>query len=351
MKHLIKQTTALTITNIVTRVMGMLYFILLARLLSVSDYGLFRYLMTIAIIYGILFTGIPTALTKFMSEDKTNKKEISEYVSNSLILMVAAFLILIVIILISNSNSLYLILFLFAVFIDTLYLGFVRGLLNYVKLSGFKLTENIIQLSILIISFIIYREVNFTLSVIFFSFSGLISLFIFEISKFEFDIHFKYDKIKISKLIKYAIPITIGAIGWEVMFGINTIFIQKFYSIEQVGYYSIGITLVQIFTFLPAAISTIMLPKVASTKRKERITKYIKIAVIGSLLISAIMLMFLLIFKLWILKAIFTSKYLQAALHIGKSIFVNLKKLREAVEIEMILIDDEGILVRGYFLK
>ena len=312
MKKLIKQTTILTISNVLVRFTGMLFFVLLARYSSVSDYGLFRYLITIASLYAILFSGIPTAMTKFIGENKSDNKGVIDYIDNSLILMFITFFILVIIIVLFNSNKIYLILLLFAVLIDTLYLGFISGLLNYVKLFGFKLIENMIQLVILLISYFLYKEVNFTFAVIFFSFSGLISLFIFECFKFEFKLRFKYDKDKIKRIIKYTIPVALGAIGWQIMFGINTIFIQKFYNATQVGYYSVGITLVQIFTFLPAAICTIMLPKVASTQQKEKIYGYTKLAVIASLVISFAILILLLVFKSWLLNMIFTSKYLPA---------------------------------------
>lgn len=290
----------------------MLYFVILARTLSVSDYGLFRYLITIASMYAIIFTGFPTALTKFIGADKNNKKLTAEYLTNSLYIMFACFLVLVLIILFSSENKLYLILFLFAILIDAIYLGYIRGLLNYVKLAGFNLVENLIQITILIVSYLIFRQINFTYAVVFFSFSGILSLIIFEIIKPEFKLKWKISKEKIKNLTRYAIPVTLGSIGWTAMFGINMIFIKQFLNTEQVGYYSVGVTLAQAFSFLPTAIATIMLPKVAGLKNKSRIIKPLSLAVIGSLLISAIGLFILLLLKQPILLLIFGEKYLPA---------------------------------------
>ena len=70
MKHLIKSTIILTISNVLTRVLGMLFFVILARAMSVVEYGDFRFLLTLSMIYGIAFSGIPTALTKYFSQNR-----------------------------------------------------------------------------------------------------------------------------------------------------------------------------------------------------------------------------------------------------------------------------------------
>ncbi|MBN2368369.1 flippase [Candidatus Woesearchaeota archaeon] len=310
MNHLIKSTTALTATNVITKVTSMLFFILLARSMSVSDYGLFRYLITLSAMYGILFTGIPTALTKYLSHER---KLLKEYLSNTVFMMAIAFVVLSAVALFSEYR-IFLILFIFAVLIDSLYLGFVRGLLNYVKLAGFKLGENIIQLVILVISYFIFKELNFTFAVIFYSFSGLLSLIIFEIWKPELKFTRKLSKEKIKQLLKYTIPVTLGSIGWTIMFGINSIFIEAFSNTEQVGYYSVGMTLVQAFTFLPAAIATIIMPKVSSLKDKNRLLKPLTLAVLGTIAISAVGLVALLLLITPIINILFTDVYLPSAI-------------------------------------
>lgn len=310
MKRVIEQTFILTISNILTRVTALLFFIILARSLSVSDYGIFRYLITLSGMYALFFAGFPSAIALFISKHRNEGKEILEYFTNSLFLTISVFVLLLIIIFSTNMNPLYLSFFLFAVMVDTLYIGFSQGLLNYVKLTGFKLTENFIQLAILIVSYVIFREVNFTFAVVFFCFSGLLSMIIFEVIKPEFRIIWKISKEKMKDIIKYAVPVTLGSIGWTVMFGINAIFIKYFYGTEFVGYYSVGETIVQVFAFLPAAISTIMLPKVAGLIHKERLPKYLKIAVLGSLLSSFFILVGLLIFKTQIIHFVFSDKYL-----------------------------------------
>ncbi|HBC45954.1 MAG TPA: hypothetical protein DCZ43_02800, partial [candidate division Zixibacteria bacterium] len=92
MKHTVKQTFFLSTSNAITRFMGMLFFVILARSLTVADYGLFRYLLTLSSIYALAFTGIPTALTKYFGDGAINSERKNEYLSNSLFLILLIYL-------------------------------------------------------------------------------------------------------------------------------------------------------------------------------------------------------------------------------------------------------------------
>jgi O-antigen/teichoic acid export membrane protein len=312
-KKILKPTGILTISNGLTRLIGMLFFVFLARLLTVSEYGLFRYLITLSLVFAIFFTGFPNSLTVFISKNKKNKKIYSEYTFLTLVLVLSIYFILCLIILIFEKNQLYLILFLFSALIDFTYIGYIRGLLNYTKLAGFKLLENVIQLSILIIFFIFYKKIDLTLSVIFFSFSGVISLIIFESVKPEIKIAYKISIQKIKNIVKYTIPITIGSVGWMIMFGTNAIFIKYYFGTEQVAFYSVGETMVQVFSFLPAAFITILLPKVSELKNSRKITRLTRFAVFSTLITSIIILFILIIFKDKLILWIFSNKYILAS--------------------------------------
>jgi len=309
MNHLIKSTTLLTISNILTRVIALVFMVILARVLSVSDYGLFRYLLTLSMMYAIGFSWINTTLAKFVSE----KKNFGSIVSDGLFSGIIIFAILSIIILIFEKNPLFIILFLLAVFVDDFYLGFVRGILNYVKLSGYRVVENIIQLVFLLISYIIFRNISLTAAIVFYSIAGILSLLIFESYRREIKISKSVSKNNIFKIYKYALPVTLGSIGWSLMFGINAIFINKFYGTEYVAYFSIGETIAQIFTFFPTAIATILLPKVSALKDKTKIRKPLTLALWGTTIISILMLIPLAFYKEWLINIVFSEKYIYAA--------------------------------------
>ncbi len=312
-KELIKNTTLLTLSNFLTRFVGLAFFIVLARMLSVENYGSFRYLLSLSLTYSILFTGFTVALTKYISETK-NKKTRSEFFSNSLVITLILLFVTILLSFLLNENPLLLSLFLFASYIDFFYIGLIRGLLNYKKLTFFKLTENLIQFIIMLLAYLIYKEINFITAVIFFAFSGIISLLILELirkSEIKFSLKF-ISKDKVKTLSKYALPVMLGAVGWELMFNLNAIFIKLLLNLEEVAFYSVGRTITQVFTFLPLAITTIMMPKVSQTKNKLKIVRYTKYAVIVNLVVSFLGLFILLIIGKQVINIAFGSAYLQA---------------------------------------
>lgn len=307
MQHMIKSTVYITISNIFTRFFVLIFYIILARVLSINDYGLFRYLLTISFIYSIAFTGVPTALSKYLS----NKKNAPDYISGTIFIMSAVFFVIVVIIMF-QQYSIFLIFLVFSLLIDSFYLGFVRGLLNYYKLAGYKLLENILQLLILVVAYVLYKRIDFTFAIVFYSFSGIISLVIFESFKYELKFRFTLAVEKLKNLIKYTIPVTLGSIGWMIMFGITTIFIKYFYNSEQVAFFSAGDTISQVFSLLPSAIAIIALPAVAIMKDKSKILKPLLLAVAGTIISSIVILIFLLLFKRDIITLAFTDRYIPA---------------------------------------
>jgi O-antigen/teichoic acid export membrane protein len=311
-KYPVKETAFLTGSAIITRAIALLFSIVLARSLSVSEFGLFKYLVTLSAVYAFAIAGIPIAITKFIGEGRTDKISIDEYLTASMVASAILFIALMVVISIFEEHSVLLIILLFAFFVDSIYLGFIRGLLNYAKLMGYKLVENIMQFGMLLMVFVIYQKISLSMSVIFFSFAGVISFLIFEIPKPEFKMFLRISKEKMGRVIKYSIPVTIGAIGWTVMCSANTVFIERFKGAEAVGYYSVALTIGQVFAFFPDSISTIIMPKVAGIRDKTRIARPLWFATIASIFVSVPILILVLLFKEFIFVTVFSKKYLPA---------------------------------------
>lgn len=313
-RETVKHTAALAISNVISRFLAMIFFVLLARSLSVADYGLFRYLITLASIYGLVFSAIPTALAKFLSEHRDNTDLKKAYLGNSVILMILLYIIVLIVILIFSPNKLFLLLFTFALMIDLLYIGFARGLLDFVKLGGYKFLENIIQLALLISAFALFKNPDMAYMVIFYSMSGVISIIIFEIFRPELKVNWRLSRVVSSQIIKYSLSFTVGSVGWALLLGIPSVYIEKFHGLEQVGYFSVIATLMQVFSFLPDAVFTLIVPKVAGLKDKRQIVKPLKLAAWGCFVFSLLIFIPLYYYRELALTLIFTEKYLPATI-------------------------------------
>jgi len=309
-EQFVKSTIILTGSNVLTRVLSLIFFVILARAVSVEEYGLFRFLLSISMIYAVSFTGFTTALTHFIGKNKNNS---TVYATNSLIVSFIMFIVVSIgIILFQKDKTLSLLVF-FSALIDFYYIGFIAGVLNHVKLYLFKLLENALQLGILLLVMIISQKVNFDFAILFYSISGLLIVILLELWRPQFQIDLKQiSKNALKEIASYGYKVAFGAIGWVILFSINTIFIKILIGEAQVGYYSVGATVVQIFTFIPSAISTLILPKVSSIKDKKNIFKFVNFAALGTIIVSMALLIFLLIFDRYIIITIFGEKYLPA---------------------------------------
>jgi O-antigen/teichoic acid export membrane protein len=359
----VKQTFILSVSNALTRGMGMLFFIVLARSLTVAEFGLFRYLLTLSTIYALAFVGIPTALTKFLGDSGSDQDLKTEYLSNSLFLSVLVYLALAIVVLLFASHNILLLLFILTFLVDIFYVGFARGILDYLKLNGFKLFENVIQLAILISVYFFYRHIDFNFSVVFYSFSGLLSLAVFEIIRPNFKIKWRYSMKRIMEILRYAVPVTFGALGWTLLYGISNIYVEHFNGTEQVGYFSVGLTLMQVFSFFPDAIYTILMPKVAGLKDKRKILRPLRMATLGCLGVFVLISIPLILFPGLIVSFLFSPKYMPAVavilpLMIGQ-LFLTLYKLygtswqglgKPAITSIIIAIAAGINIVVGYFL-
>jgi len=306
---MIKQTTYLTISNLVTRILSLVFFVLLARLYSVEEYGLLRYLITIA---GLLFVFInfyPTTLTKFISYSKKYK---DRFFSNVLLITIIIYIILAVIITLFIENSLLVLILLFGLSYDAIYFALIRGDLDFKKLAVFKSSANLFKIILLVISFLVFTKVAILTAVIIFSFSSVLSIILLELHT-RTKIRFSYKLISkktIKALTTYALPILLGSVSYDLMFNIDTIFIKHFLSNLEVGYYSVARTINQIFTFLPLAIGTILMPHVSKLKNRAESIKKLKLLLKITFGTSILTFVFLLIFSKLIISVVFTDKYL-----------------------------------------
>jgi O-antigen/teichoic acid export membrane protein len=313
MKKAIQQTSILTVSNGFNKLLGMLFLVALTRLIDVSEYGQFRYLLNLASLFSLAIIGVPTSLAKFLGENPADSDIKKSLLVNSLALTSIIYLIVIIIFRVLYPEYLLLDILLFGILIESLYVGFSRGLLNITKLAVFRMAKNIIQLIAIGLVALFAVEISTLEAILFFSLSNLLSLIVLETYRREMEFGLSISKSVITKLVKYTIPVTLGAVGWSVLLTINPIIIQRYRDTESVAYYTAGITLMQVFAFMPEAMATMILPKVAGIRAKASIIRPFLLGVAGSLVISFLILIPIYLFKERIIEIVFSSQYLGLA--------------------------------------
>jgi O-antigen/teichoic acid export membrane protein len=311
LRQYIKHTAIITFTNVGAKVLTLAFFAILARMLTVDYYGYFRYLLNISTIFGIVFAGIATALTKFLGESNGNHDR-KYYTADSVIFLAISFLASAVLAIIFSIEYLSLIFLTLAILIEYFYMGFARGIFNMTKLAGFRLAENILRFGVLVVFYFAAANIKMQSSVIIYSLSGVLAMVLFEVAKPQLRLRFHFVKERIKNFIQYSANVMLGNIGGTLLIAINPILISKFHGNDSVGYYSVGLALTQLFGFLPEAITLIALPRIASLEDKGQAVKPILIASAGCLALSALIFIPLYFFREMIITVIFTNKFLES---------------------------------------
>lgn len=323
----IKQASILTIANVINKIIAVIFSAILARSFSIEDYGLFRYLLSLAGIYSVFLVGIPIALTKYISQHKNTLEEKNKYFSNGIILSIIIFIITALAVILTSSYELVLLVLIFGIVFEAFYHGLIRGIYDFIKLSTYRPLISIGKVLGVVLMVTLFKEQNLLYVVLIVALTPIVITAILEIIKKE---KFKFTIKNISKkylrdIIMFTLPVILASIGYDVMFNIDSILIKKFLGNSEVAVYSVARTFISAFTFVPMAITTIIMPKIShathnSTHKKSDIKKKIKKTILAVFGLSVFIYIGFLTLGTFFIKLIFTEKYLvsyQALLILG----------------------------------
>ena len=313
----VKSSGIIGIGNIVSRCLGFVFLILIARLFSEEDFGFIKYSITVATLVSVVvISGFPIALTRFIGKYIKNKNQLNIYLTNAIIgIIVLLFLTLLVILSFSflfGKEVFGVAIVIIGLTINFTYFGIIRGFLLSKKIALYKIISNSIKimLIILLIHFFDIKSTFLVLAIFALSYSCFIPIEFLHKTKISFNYKLKSRK-KFKDIAKFAFPLIIATIAYNVIFSIDIILIGYYHNMTEVGIYSIAKILVSVFFFVPAAIATILMPKISSLKKFEQ-NHYLKLSLFLALLASIGLLIFYLIFGEQLILKIFESKYLDA---------------------------------------
>ena len=336
MNKFIKSTLILILGGFITKILGMIIRIIITRYIGIEGTSLYMLIMpTFSLFIGLCQFGLPIAVTKIVSENKSNNKNI---ILTSIIisLLIDIFLIIIIVIcsrfisinLLNDYRTYYPLLSIgitlpfisISSIIRAYFFGKQRMLPHVIS----NIVEDIIRLIIIVIGIpvfltkgIIYTVCFLVLSNIISELSSIFILYLFlpnKISINKNDFNFK----SIKKITNISLPTVstrlIGSIGYffEPIIVTNTLlyigysnnFIIKEYGIIS-GYV---IPLLTIPSFFTNAISSSLLPVITDDyTRGIKINKRIKQALIFSLIIGIPSTIILIVFPKQLLSLIYNT--------------------------------------------
>ncbi|MBU2440856.1 MAG: flippase [Nanoarchaeota archaeon] len=335
-KKAVKGVSILFVFNIIAAFLGYLIRIVLARNLTVAEYGLFFAVLTL-INFLVLFkdVGLCQALVKYIPEylvKKTPAKISSAIIFTFVIQLIITAVMAVLIIIFAQYLSIHyfkepLAYKVLLIFIAILFLTNFRELLRSI-FQGFQrmaiyglmyFAENMLLLIMLIIGFTLVKDIFtaiylhilvYTLIVIGFFF---VFFKIFNIFKYRSPI--KKDLRK--KLFAFGVPTTLGSIGGMIILYIDILILTYFRSLAEVGIYNVVVPTAMMLNFFAISINIAIFPLISelwARKKNKLIRQGVNLLQKYSLIIILPVALIMFSFSFLILQLFFGPDYISGTL-------------------------------------
>lgn len=276
--NLVRRSTLLFMSNVVVRLLGLGFSVIVARTLAPSGYGVVTYVLALANLSSILLFNAASGLARALARAHDDRAEQTAAFSNYVI-VVAGLLLLsllagipiglvgglqgwLLVGLLSNllGNALY-----------QIYIEVHRGRERFLAVAGYTLLANLIQLlTVGSMSLLGWRQP--AAYVIVFGLSGIPALLIIERlvpAGLEF-VRTAVERQRMREVIRFVFPLLLHTIFFMVWTGADVVFLKVFGGLSAVGEYGVAKTLANAMLLAPAAITVALLPRAARLESDDR---------------------------------------------------------------------------------
>ncbi|PIT93086.1 MAG: hypothetical protein COU06_01630 [Candidatus Harrisonbacteria bacterium CG10_big_fil_rev_8_21_14_0_10_38_8] len=296
---IVKNTFWLFLGELFGRVIRVFVVILIARYLSIADYGLFSYVLTISAFLTI-FTdiGIGAVVTRESAKDKSLRKV---YLATALGIKFVMIIISIALVFsfaqdITKINGIAPLLlplsFLFV--FDSLrdFIGsFIRSLEKMELEAYVKIVTNSV-LGVIVVIVLLNQATTYLLIWAYAIGTGVgLVLSLFYVREYLSRIFFSFDRSLVKKIIFTALPVGMLMVLGALMLNTDMIMLGWWTSAEEIGYYSAALKIIMVLYVIPNLISSSIFPSL-SRYDKDNIQKFREVFERGITLSLAIALPF-----------------------------------------------------------
>lgn len=335
-KRALKRFIIVFVINIIAAFLGYLVRIVLARNLTVEEYGLFFAIFALINLLGV-FIGLGTgeALVRYIPEFLFKNRH--DKIKNAIIIVFLVTLVTLIVlgaVLLAFSDFFakhyfknplatpVLLLFIIMMFVSNF-----KGIIRYISQAFQKMTlysliylaENFLIL-ILLLCFFAFKKNIFSAAyahiAAYFLASLVFSFFVFRVFNF-----FKHKtllkKELFKKLLRFGIPIMVSGIGGIIIVYIDTLVLTYFRSMEEVGIYNVVVPTAMILQFFATSVATVIFPMVAelwAKKKKDYLALGLRMLYQYSFVIILPAALLLLFFSKTVLRLMFGEQYVAGAL-------------------------------------
>lgn len=311
-RKIIRGATWVGIGNVTSQVLAFIFMVILARFYSKSDYGLIGYTISVGTLAAIIVAaGFPSALVRFIAKNLGRQKKIDEYFTNIFTITLGLLFVVVIAVIIIYKFDMMITSIVIGYSVVYIYLGMIRGFIDYKKIALFNILRNLVKVTILLILCYALFVKSPLFIVLLYAFGGWIVILILELVS-PASVHYSSNLISrktMREVTVFSIPVMVSMIAYTTLSSIPVIAIKYFYDYELVALYSAAMTLTVLFTFIPTALVTITMPKISNVENKSQRIKY-TVQSFWFVLATGIMLYILIFFfGKFALGMTFTEKY------------------------------------------
>jgi O-antigen/teichoic acid export membrane protein len=273
MKNIIKNFSFLIVSQGIYKILSFITFILLARCLGVSQFGVLSYAISFVYLFDFLTDfGISVIMVRDISGEIDNKlkKYFNNVISLKIILSLAVycFIILVSFVLRENAQTMKIILLLSAALLFDSYSNTFRYVFNIFERMFITALSTILEGFVkccFIIVFINYFSHDLiTVAQLYLSTSLLIFFFNFALLRKKFiKFNLVFDLELWATLLKTSVPIAFLALFQTINFRINVVMLSKMTDSVTTGIFAAGVRIIEPILVIPFTFTTAMLPTIS----------------------------------------------------------------------------------------
>jgi O-antigen/teichoic acid export membrane protein len=313
--NFINGSIALSAGIAVARILGLAFSLVLARALTPQDYGFIQYSITLA---GVIAIGTqPFAqhvLARFTSANSQHGERIQEILNAAWIILLVLFagtlLVAVPLLAALDQFNVGALVIFAGITLFYTYYGLARGFQANFKLLAAYLASNLVQLVAIV--FVVYVLGSRTTlpALLIYGLSYLLPLLLLQVF-FPLPVSFRLSLPRrdiVADLLQFSIPIWASHACYILYTGIDLLLLERYASNEAVGVYALSKTLSAVFAFIPMGITTILMPKVASSSSQKHYS-LLKNTLLWYVAANAIFLVIYALSYNWVVVRMFGPEY------------------------------------------
>jgi len=263
--------------------LNLMYQLLIAHKLSVSDFAAFNSLLSIYMLIAAPLGTLQIAVTKYTSEFNARNQVakirffLSDLFKKSSILAISTFSIFwfasIYIINILKIPSVLsggiLALLLASTCLAPVFSGGVQGLELFGWLTSVSVITGILKLFLTFIFILLGYNIAGALGALLASSLIGLAIYFLPLKAFFISTRAARENINYKEILVYLFPVAISNFCFIALVSFDMVLVKYFFSSNEAGFYSLAQMVGKIFLFLPGAIAIVMFPKIAGLNAKN----------------------------------------------------------------------------------